>query len=170
MSWLPLSSKQFGIEAATDGSRTAYIDSKMAEMNRQKAAAAAEVAASTSSNTMGAEALARTRAGELPRERRPAGMGKLEEIDLGPDATLRNIERTVAATKRLENGALADVEDAGSGGKVRLGRDGKPWRGRKRRTSEDIRRDQLVEEVLRESRCRFTSSKALLWLVLQNCS
>lgn len=35
---------------------------------------------------------------------------------------------------------------------MRLGRDGKPWRGRKRRNSEDLRRDAAVEAVLKEAR------------------
>lgn len=82
--------------------------------------------------------------------RQPAALGKLHEIDLGPDAKLRNIARTEAAKKRLEDGE-AEVDEKGSG-KVRLRRDGKPWRARRRRNSEDIKRDQLVEEVMRESR------------------
>jgi hypothetical protein len=36
--------------------------------------------------------------------------------------------------------------------KQRLGPDGKPWRGRKRRASDDVKRDQLVEEFLHENR------------------
>lgn len=36
--------------------------------------------------------------------------------------------------------------------KVRLGRDGKPWRPRNRRGSDAIKRDQIVEEILRENR------------------
>lgn len=83
--------------------------------------------------------------------RQPAALGKLHEIDLGPDAKLRNIARTEAAKKRLEGGEGAEVDEKGSG-KVRLRRDGKPWRARRRRNSEDIKRDQLVEEVMRESR------------------
>lgn len=38
--------------------------------------------------------------------------------------------------------------------KPRLGRDGKPWRGRNRRGSEDMKRDKLVEEFLHENRRR----------------
>ncbi|MCJ1262248.1 hypothetical protein MMC22_002118 [Lobaria immixta] len=83
--------------------------------------------------------------------RQPAALGKLHEIDLGPDAKLRNIARTEAAKKRLEGGEEAEVDEKGTG-KVRLRRDGKPWRGRRRRNSEDIKRDKLVEEVMRESR------------------
>lgn len=83
--------------------------------------------------------------------RQPAALGKLHEIDLGPDAKLRNIARTEAAKKRLEGGEEAEVDERGSG-KLRLRRDGKPWRGRRRRNSEDVKRDKLVEEVMRESR------------------
>lgn len=83
--------------------------------------------------------------------RQPAALGRLHEIDLGPDSTLRNITRTEAAKRRLEGGE-ADVEEEKGTGKVRLRRDGKPWRGRKRRNSNDVKRDQLVEEVMRETR------------------
>ncbi|KAL9116673.1 MAG: hypothetical protein Q9187_006803 [Circinaria calcarea] len=56
---------------------------------------------------------------------------------------------TEAARRRLE-GAPDDIEEGT--GKIRLRRDGKPWRGRRRRNSQDVKRDQLVEEVMRESR------------------
>lgn len=85
-------------------------------------------------------------------QRQPATLGKLHEIDLGPDATLTNIERTAAAQRKLEGVAGEGLPPQ------RLGRDGKPWRGKKRRTSEDVRRDKLVEEVLRDSRCKFQST------------
>ncbi len=81
--------------------------------------------------------------------RQPATLGKLHEIDLGPDATLKNIARTEAAKRRLEGGEM-EIEE-GESGKVRR-RDGKPWRGRRRRNSEDVKRDKIVEEVMRESR------------------
>jgi len=90
---------------------------------------------------------------KLP-QRQPAALGKLHEIDLGPDSKLRNIARTEAATRRLagdDSSAPADEGDI-SPKKNRLGRNDKQWRGRKMRTSEDIKRDQLVEEVLRESK------------------
>ena len=77
-----------------------------------------------------------------------AGMGKLQEVDLGPDSAAR----TQQAWERLQGGA-AEKE---STGKVRLGRDGKPRRQPKRRNSDDARRDQMVEAVLRESKCMFT--------------
>lgn len=81
--------------------------------------------------------------------RQPATLGKLHEIDLGPDAKLRNIARTEAAKRRLEAG---EMEEEGETGKGRR-RDGKPWR-RRRRNSEDIKRDKIVEEVMKESRCK----------------
>ncbi len=52
----------------------------------------------------------------------------------------------------LEGGGEDDSDKVELGRKPKLGKDGKPWRGRKRRTSDDIKRDKLVEEVLRESR------------------
>lgn len=82
--------------------------------------------------------------------KQPAALGRLHEIDLGPDAKLRNIAMTEAAKRRLEGGEV-EVEEKGHG-KVRLRRDGKPWRGKKRRNSNDIKRDKLVEEVMKETR------------------
>ena len=93
-----------------------------------------------------------TTADLLGHNRQPAALGKLLEIDLGPDATLNNIARTEAAKRRLEGGLIESEEGIQ---KPRLRKDGKPWRGRRRRNSEDIKRDKLVEEVLRESRREF---------------
>jgi hypothetical protein len=70
--------------------------------------------------------------------RQPAALGKLQEIDLGPDAKARNIKQTEAATTAPEESGPVQMTGRG--------------RRRKRRTSEDIRRDKLVEEVLRENR------------------
>lgn len=78
-------------------------------------------------------------------------MGKLQEIDLGPEATARNIQRTEEAWRRLESGQ-PDIAQDEPPSKVRLGRDGKPWWGRNKRNSEDLRRDRMVEEVLREAK------------------
>ncbi|KAF2008449.1 hypothetical protein BU24DRAFT_429304 [Aaosphaeria arxii CBS 175.79] len=83
-----------------------------------------------------------------------AGHGKLMEIDLGPEATAKNIERTEQARRRLEGHVEPDAEEPQ--GKVRLGKDGKPRkRWQKRRNSEDIRRDAMVEAVLRESKLEY---------------
>jgi hypothetical protein len=101
-------------------------------------------------------------------QREPASLGKLHEIDLGHEAKLENIARTEAATRRLVgDGSPSPTEDEPSK-KARPGSEGKSWRNRKRRNSEDIERDRLVEEVLRESRrkyspgrCRILGSKVL---------
>ncbi|KAJ9305653.1 hepatocellular carcinoma-associated antigen 59-domain-containing protein [Paecilomyces variotii] len=82
-------------------------------------------------------------------QREPASLGKLHEIDLGDEAKLENIARTEAATRRLVGEAPPSPTEEAPQKKAR---DGKSWRNRKRRTSEDIERDRLVEEVLRESR------------------
>lgn len=88
--------------------------------------------------------------------RQPATMGRLVEVDLGPSERLQNIARTEEAYRRLEEGEQPEAVNAGK--KARLGPDGKPWRSRKRRNSEDLRRDQAVEEFAHEAKrkCRFT--------------
>lgn len=76
------------------------------------------------------------------------------EIDLGEEARARNVEMTERARRRLQ-GQIDEEdqeEDKGRSGKARLGRDGKPLRSRNRRGSDDIKRDQLVEEFLSENR------------------
>ena len=91
----------------------------------------------------------------LDVNRQPATLGKLQEIDLGDETRDKNVERTNQARRRLDGEEVEDEATARGRkpGKVRLGPDGKPWRGRKRRGSDDIKRDKLVEEVLRENRC-----------------
>jgi hypothetical protein len=87
------------------------------------------------------------------QKREPATLGKLHEIDLGHEATLRNIARTEAATRKMaEKGDLPTSANATSEA-GHSGPDGKSWRNRKQRTQADIDRDRLVEEVLRESKC-----------------
>ncbi|KAF3017165.1 hypothetical protein E8E14_011686 [Neopestalotiopsis sp. 37M] len=76
---------------------------------------------------------------------------KLQEIDLGDEVRSRNEAMTELARRRLQ-GEVVEEEQSGRPKKVRLGRDGKPWRPRNRRNSDDIKRDQLVEEIMRESR------------------
>lgn len=83
---------------------------------------------------------------ELP-EREPASLGKLHEIDLGQETKLRNIARTEEATKRMNGDEDALLNERPSS-KM-------PPRYRKRQTNEDIERDRLVEEVLRESKRKY---------------
>ena len=113
-------------------------------------------------------------AARLPSERHTALQGKLLEVDLGDEMRSRNAALTERAARRLLGGTGAegdlnddDLDDDelqgdGAGGraakKVRLGRDGKPWRPRNRRGSDDVKRDRIVEELLRENRCEFLFS------------
>jgi hypothetical protein len=85
--------------------------------------------------------------------RQPATLGKILEVDLGNEAHDKNVARTEQAARRLAGEDITDDSTTeGKPQKVRLGPDGKPWRSRrKRRTSADIARDQLVEQVLKEN-------------------
>ena len=118
----------------------AFVDSELAKRRQAQST-------SSASYNQGLAELSETGALiDAGLHRQPAALGKLHEIDLGPDATLKNIERTEEAKRRLEGGALED-----EGGRVKLRRDGKPFR-RRRRNSQDVKRDKLVEEVMREGR------------------
>ena len=122
----------------------AYIDSELAKRRQgQDLKTSSSAYGAKRSTTPGGSA------NDVVLNRQPAALGKLHEIDLGPDATLKNIAMTEAARRKLEVGS--DDEDPGTG-KVRLRKDGKPWRGRRRRNSEDVKRDRLVEQVMKESR------------------
>lgn len=81
-------------------------------------------------------------------QRQAATLGKLHEVDLGPDSKMRNIQRTQMATNRLAGSADSDGETGspkGPGGKQK-------WKSKQKRNTEGQRRNQLVEEVLRESK------------------
>jgi hypothetical protein len=137
-------------DTATDVSRKSYVDRKIAELDLLDHPLSQQASSFALPNV---DHEASSTPGGLMRTRQPAGVGKLLEIDLGPDTTLENIARTAAAQRRLETGE-PEALPAKPAKKPRLGRDGKPWRPRKGRNEDDIKRDQLVEAVLRESKCR----------------
>ncbi|KAE8156440.1 hepatocellular carcinoma-associated antigen 59-domain-containing protein [Aspergillus tamarii] len=87
-------------------------------------------------------------------QREPASLGKLHEIDLGRETKLQNIARTEAATRKLARDDEYEhlKHDGSLFPAAPIGKDERLWRRQKRRTSEDVERDRLVEEVLRESR------------------
>ena len=121
----------------------AYIDSELAKRRQQQmktsqASISESIGVTSANSTM-----------DAATKKQPAALGKLHEIDLGPDATLTNIVRTEEAKRKLECGTPEIVQQVG---KIRLGRDGKPRRPRKRRNSDDVKRDKLVEEVMKESK------------------
>lgn len=147
---------------ATNKIRVAYVESEMARRRKgQEQASQLDASNSNLNNPPNDDdddeltTIQSAANSKLP-QRQPASLGKLHEIDLGPDATLRNIARTEAAARRLEGEDIPPEDEETARQKQRksrLGPDGKPWRGgRKRRNSEDIKRDKLVEEVMRESR------------------
>ena len=132
----------------------AYIDSELAK-RRVEGANALQSSLHQSSSLTGWERQSRedgTGKKEVEVQRQPAALGKLLEIDLGDEARSKNVMRTEQARRRLDGEEVEDEVKPGKPGKVRLGRDGKPWRGRKRRGSDDVKRDKLVDEVLRENR------------------
>ncbi|KAJ5150952.1 uncharacterized protein N7482_010204 [Penicillium canariense] len=138
-----------GQSVDVDRHMMAYIDSEMAKRyHRSPLPDGSNADQSASQPTFGGPSIP----GQAQQERLPASLGKLHEIDLGQETKLQNIARTEAATRRL-----AGDEDSPASGESgppteRTGPTAKPWRNRKRRTSADVERDRLVEEVLRESK------------------
>jgi Hepatocellular carcinoma-associated antigen 59 len=141
------------ISTVTNPGRMAYIDSELAKRHLNAVSPITDTKSATETGPSRETAFEGAAKPTKPIERQPATLGKLLEIDLGNEARDRNVVRTEQARRRLDG---EDIEDESAPErkpkKVRLGRDGKPWRERKRRTSDDIRRDKLVEEVLRENR------------------
>jgi hypothetical protein len=76
--------------------------------------------------------------------------GKLQEIDLGPSTSRANELRTAQATKNRNSQPVPEAQRHKQ--RKGLGPDGKPWRNKKnRRTEEDIKRDALVESIMSEA-------------------
>ncbi|KAK7719801.1 hypothetical protein SLS64_001982 [Diaporthe eres] len=125
-----------------------YIESELARRHAaEKATEAENLQQQQSSQPAGSTSADPTkRLGE-----RPTMHGKLQEVDLGDEVRMRNANMTEQARRRLAGEAI-EADDDGSRKRARIGKDGKPWRGRKRRGSDDIKRDQLVEELMRENR------------------
>ena len=137
--------------------RMAYIESEMANRRLgQNLPASTAINMGVRNNVSDNDDYDDTINGKRLPQRHPASLGKIHEIDLGVAASLRNAERTETAIRRAQNGEPLPHPDEISvkPRKPRLGRDGKPIkpRLRKRRNSDDIKRDQLVEQVLRESK------------------
>lgn len=139
----------------TDRGRMAFIDSELAKRHSEGLQAQTQASASSIPTPT---SLGVTR-GEIDIQRQPATLGKLLEIDLGEEARERNVAQTERAKRILDGEEV--LEETRKKVKVRLGRDGKPWRGkgRKRRGSEDVKRDQLVEAVMRENRRKYLHSQ-----------
>lgn len=149
---------------AADQAREEYVESELARRKRH-AAEAAEAAVQQQHQQQVAREGSTTSLGDGQPGQSIAALGgqgdsqrvlhgRLLEIDLGDEARARNIEMTERARRRLQGQIDEEEQDESKGRprKVRLGRDGKPMRSRNRRGSDDIKRDQLVEEFLSENR------------------
>jgi hypothetical protein len=132
----------------TNKIRMAYIDSEMAKRFHSN-----QKTTNPSSKQATQEEVAAGLSFHGQQQREPASLGKLHEIDLGQEATLRNIARTEAATRRLagdDNLPPSEENTFSEGG--RSAPAGKSRRNHNQRTNADVERDRLVEEVLRESK------------------
>ncbi|KAK7417950.1 hypothetical protein QQX98_004252 [Neonectria punicea] len=133
-------------------------DKHMMEYIESRLSSRASAPSSNTKDAPSATASAALAKAAAPGPSKPEGghavmQGKLMEIDLGDEARDTNVARTERVIQH--GGSSVPGEDGGQGRrakKPRLGRDGKPWRPRNRRPSDAIMRDQIVEEVLRESR------------------
>lgn len=157
------------LRAAADGAREEYIEAELAKRHNALASSSSARGPGASSSSSapplqqsissGREDTPQTAVPNRPENpRNRALQGQLMEIDLGDEARSRNEALTERARRKLQGESIEDDEGSSGSGrpkKVRLGRDGKPWRPRNRRNSDDIRRDQLVEEILRENRRKF---------------
>lgn len=133
------------------------------ELARMKAATPSEApntptfsTAPNSASAAGPEEPQASRVGPAGHPQKEAAtLGRLQEVDLGPDAHARNIALTAEATRRLQGKSVGYPEmNATKPEKPRLGRNGKPLPPRRwnRRGSEDMARDSLVEAILSEAR------------------
>lgn len=127
-----------------------YIESRLS--NRAAPASTSTVQQQQQQEQEQDAALTSTSAAPPKKEGREILQGHLMEIDLSKEARPAQDEARDARGKRR-----------------RLGKDGKPWRPRNRRGSDAIKRDQLVDEILRENR-RKSSPQALHTSVETNTS
>ncbi|KAF2653452.1 hypothetical protein K491DRAFT_602893 [Lophiostoma macrostomum CBS 122681] len=150
-----------------DAQMAKFVEARLAEQNHRlygwpipkhlepfvaKLTPAQQSAADTASLSLGSERL--DGGLRVPRPDRDgrlaAGMGKLQEVDLGPEAFERNMAKIEEARKRGE-GYTPDTAVKASDGKEQP-KPGKRRRWQKRRNSEDLRRDLAVEAVLKEAK------------------
>lgn len=132
-----------------NGSRVAYIESEMAK--RRLGQAAGRMTNNVSEMLLADEHNLPSSSRLQTLQRQPASMGKIHEIDLGRDTSVQNKQRTAMAIRRVR-GADVPPEPSAETKKLRRGKNGKSRRGPKPRDAEDMKRDQLVEQVLHETR------------------
>lgn len=145
-------SRKYLLETLANQIRMAYVDSEMARRNH---AATQEINLQPVKDT-DSNFKKDPKTDQTKDPLKLQSQSQLSEFDLGPDAYQKNIARTEAAIARAQSGIPLPEEETKPRRprKPRLGRDGKPLppRPRKRRNSEDVARDALVEQLLHERR------------------
>ena len=94
--------------------------------------------------------------GNAPIPQQPAMHGNLMEVDLPPTDAAAKGHRAGSNGMQTSSRAPGGGRGGGVQKKQRLGPDGKPWRSRNRRGSDDVKRDQLVEQFLHENRRKYS--------------
>ena len=138
-----------GWTVANEG-RTAYIDSQLAKRRQEVSSTSAQAQFSTLHSPS-------------PAEGRGSGRIGVKMMSRDNRRRWESYSKLTSATRR-ETGSLRGPTRPGGGWMGRCwkrklcrkarsgsGRDGKPWRAQ-RRGSEDIKRDKLVEDILRRNR------------------
>ncbi|KIW24444.1 uncharacterized protein PV07_10157 [Cladophialophora immunda] len=141
-----------------DQHMVAFIDSEMAR-RRSHLVTPSTISQGNLENDTYHDAPSSNESGSLAQKTpttNPVSTRQLAEVDLGNSVHDTNLARTQAALERVKAGRapVEEVDKPPKPRKPRLGRDGKPMRPRprKRRNSEDIARDALVEQFLHENK------------------
>lgn len=159
------------LNKVTDKSRMAYVDSELAKRSSQNLQASTYMQTATQQQqpsspkhfnisqtptSLDQKFSDTSKVKATVTLRQPVTLGMLQEIDLGDEARERNVKMTEQATRRLDGEMIEDEQEIGKyrkkGGKMKSGKDGNSWWERKKRRGDDIKRDQLVDQVLRENR------------------
>ncbi|KAG9240755.1 hepatocellular carcinoma-associated antigen 59-domain-containing protein [Calycina marina] len=151
---------QTGAVGDMDRHMMAYIDSELSKRGTaeatSKSLSISDKFVQSGDNSQGSLVeKAKQREKMTEAQRQPAAIGKLMEIDLGDEARDRNVYLTEKARRKLEGVSMEEEDATNKRAKTRpgLGPDGNKWRYRKkRRDSDDVKRDLLVEDFLRENR------------------
>ncbi|KHJ33244.1 putative mrna splicing factor rna helicase protein [Erysiphe necator] len=182
---LRIFTRQTGVIGDADRHMMAYVDSQLAKRSSQglqhssltqkisehQSSAVNNVPSSkiSSSTNQKSSEISKNKINVAPRQ--PVTLGMLQEIDLGDEARERNVKMTEQATRRLDGEVIEDEQDMEKyrkkGSKTKPGKDGKLWWERKRRRGDDMKRDQLVDQVLRENRLEIYEESPVHFLVTQ---
>jgi hypothetical protein len=143
---------------STNNIRVAFIDSELARRRHTQISNIPEPqrhpAHDSSHDNLASAIQGRSPQKSSSANPNPASTRHLSEVDLGTTAHDLNLARTQLALERVKAGQTPLDEEVKppKPRKPRLGRDGKPLkpRPRKRRNSEDLARDALVEQFLHE--------------------